>query len=465
MASIFNPKEISLNPDTANLLEEVTNAADRLNTQKPFGDEANQRIIREFLPDRVTASLNIEGIAVTRRQTLLMMDSMTLSASGSKEERELLNALKADEVVYDLSKGVGPLSAIDIREINRTILDGIMPNPGGYRDQNVQISGANFQPPDFISVMPLMAEMVTSYNNCIDIHPVILAAWLHATFTKIHPFVDGNGRTGRLIQDFTLLRGGLYPTGIPSNLRDDYYDALECADNGEFDQLCQMICQVELSLISRVQSIVDEIKSRGEFVSLLANKAKEKKTGALHKQYIVWRQRMENFVNLLSKTSEEVNNASSVIQIRTEIYEIVNFEKWKSISDTGRGEGTWAAKQTWIIEGESLYRTILYFRRHEFRTDDVFSKDDLYGSVALKLTGGEPAYGTRFNFDNFQDPLIRFREIIFIDGRLQLLSATGEKRAGRFIEEEVWQTEDLPESSPAIQGLIKDVFMKKLGLG
>ncbi len=266
MSIIFDPTLISLKPDTMNLLDEVTSSAESLNALKPFGDEANQRIIREFLPDRVTASLNIEGIAVTRRQTLLMMDSMTLSASGSKEERELLNALRADEFVFELAKGEEDISATNIREINRTILDGIVANPGGYREQNVQISGASFQPPDFMSVMPLVAEMTSAFHGAVNLHPIVRAAWLHATFTKIHPFIDGNGRTGRLIQDYTLLKGGLYPTGIPSSLRDDYYDALEKADGGEWDQLCQMICQVELGLISRVQSIVDEIKSRGEFI-------------------------------------------------------------------------------------------------------------------------------------------------------------------------------------------------------
>jgi Fic family protein len=465
MSTILDPNSISLKPDTINLLEEVTSAADRLNALKPFGEEANQRIVREFLPDRVTASLNIEGIAVTRRQTLLMMDSMTLSASGSKEERELLNALRADEFVYELANEENEISAARIREVNRIILDQIVANPGGYREQNVQISGARFQPPDFMSVVPLVAEMITAFRNANGLHPIVRAAWLHATFTKIHPFIDGNGRTGRLIQDFTLLKGGLYPTGIPSNLRDDYYDALEKADGGEWDQLSQMICQVELGIISRVQSIVDEIKSRGEFVSLLAAKAKEKKNGALHKQYIVWRQRMENFVNLLVKTCDEVNGASDVIQIRTEVYDIVSFEKWKQISDTGRSDGTWAAKQTWLVDGEPLYRTILFFKRHAFRADDTFIRDDLYGAVALKLTGGEPTYGLKFNFDNFQDPLIRFREVLFVDGRLQLLTSTGTTKLGRTGADEVWQTEELVESSPAIKGLIEDVFMKRLGLG
>ena len=60
MSTILDPISISLKPDTINLLEEVTSAADRLNALKPFGDEANQRIVREFLPDRVTAIPELE---------------------------------------------------------------------------------------------------------------------------------------------------------------------------------------------------------------------------------------------------------------------------------------------------------------------------------------------------------------------------------------------------------------------
>ena len=185
MTLIQDPREIELRPDTINLLEEVSSAAERLNTLKPFGDEANQRIVREFLPDRVTASLNIEGIAVTRRQTLIMMDSMTLSANGSKEEQELLNALRADELVYELAKQSNLLTATNIREINRTILDGLVEKPGEYREQNVQISGASFQPPDFLSVMPLVAEMVEKFNSTTEINTIVRAAWLHATFGDI----------------------------------------------------------------------------------------------------------------------------------------------------------------------------------------------------------------------------------------------------------------------------------------
>lgn len=465
MSELQNPNAIELKAETINLLDEVTASILSLNDSRPFGDEVDSRILREFLPDRVTASLNIEGIAVTRRQTLIMMDAMTLSASGSKQERELFNALKADEFVFDLSKNEKTLSPNTIRQINHLLQEEILDSAGTYREKNVEISGAKFQPPDHSSVGALMTELVDIYEQTKSLHPVLRAAWLHASFTHIHPFIDGNGRTGRLIQDFSLLCDGLYPTGIPSHLRDDYYDALEAADSGEWDALCQMICESELGIVSRVKSIVDEVRNRGKFISLLVNKAADKKTGALHKQYTVWRQRMDNFINLLVKTCDEINANSDVIQVRSEHFEIIDFEKWKRVADMGGAEHTWAVKQTWIVDGSALYRTIMYFKRHRFRSEDPLSRDELYGNVALRLTGGEPEYGAKFDFDNFADPLIRFREVLFVDGALHVFHWSGKYKKFNNANEEVWDCDEQLDSSVPIQDFIQDVFLKKLGIG
>jgi len=464
MSEIIIPNTIELKAETINLLDEVTASIAALNESRPFGDEVESRILREFLPDRVTASLNIEGIAVTRRQTLIMMDAMTLTNNSSKLERELLNALKADEYVYDLSKNEKTLTPNTVRQINQLLQEDILESAGSYRDKNVEISGARFQPPDHSVVGSLMTELLDIYEQTKSLHPVLRAAWLHASFTHVHPFIDGNGRTGRLIQDFSLLCDGLYPTGIPSHLRDDYYDALEAADSGEWDALCQMISESELHIVSRVKSIVDEVRNRGKFVSLLVNKAADKKTGALHKQYTVWRQRMDNFINLLMKTCDEINASSDVIQVRSQTFGIIDFEKWKRIADTGGAEHTWAVKQTWFVDGTALYRTIMYFKRHRFRSEDPVSRDDLYGNVALRLTGGEPQYGAKFDFDSFSDPMVRFREALYIDGSLHVFYWGGQYRKVGQANEEVWECSEYMDSSMPIQEFIHDVFMRKLGL-
>ncbi|SEQ56413.1 Fic family protein [Faunimonas pinastri] len=458
------PQDIQFSPETLNLLDEVQSAIAEISSIRPFDPEVNSRISTEFLPDRVTASLNIEGISVSRRQTLLMMDAMTLSENSSKAEQEVYNALKADEFVFDLALSGQSLTSSAVREINRILQDRVLKTAGTYRQQNVEITGAAFQPPDHTSVPQLISDLVDAYCSIGNVHPVLKAAWLHASFTHIHPFEDGNGRTGRLLQDLSLLYDGYYPTGIPSHRRDDYYDALECADSGDWNQICQMICEFELTVLSKVQAIYNEVRSRGEFITALAKRAKETRTGALHKQYVVWKQRMHNFTNQIVATCDDVNRSSDILFVRTDQHEIIDFPTWQEISEKGRRSKTWVLNQTWFSEGQPFYKSILYFRRHEFRPDDVFSRDQLYGKVSLFLTGGEPEDGYRFDFNRFADRDIRFRELLLVDGGLHVFRSTRKFRVGRFGEEEIWQCDDELDSSKVVQEIVEDIFRRKLGL-
>ena len=459
-----DPRSATFEPETLNLLDQVSQTIDELNLRRPFSEEVNTRLSTEFLPDRVTASLNMEGIAVSRRQTLLMMDAMTLSENSSKAEIEIFNALKADEFVYEIAMGKHPLTAGVVREVNKYLQTGILETAGEFRQKDVEITGAPFQPPAFGEVEPLVSELVSTYNQLDSLNPILRAAWLHATFTHIHPFEDGNGRTGRLLQDFSLLCSGLYPTGIPSARRDDYYDALEKADGGDWNPLCQMISEFELNLLSRVKSILDEVQSRGQFISALAKRANERRVGGLHKQFVVWRQRMQNFADQLTTTCEDLNKSSDVLHVRTERYELIDFAKWREISETGRSSNTWLLKQTWFSESESFFRTIFFFRRHYFRPEDIHTRDSLHGNVALRLTGGTPEVGARYDFDGFIDAEVRFREMLYVDDVLHVYSSTGGMRLGQYREEEVWSCSEVTDHSAIVQNFLEDVFVRKLGI-
>lgn len=320
---VLNPYTAELAPETQNLFDEVFAVAGDLRKKRPFSQEVNSRLSTEFLPDRITASLNMEGISVSRRQTLLMMDAMTLTENSSKAEAEIYNALKADEFIFGLAEENHPLTPSAIRETNKILQKGILPSAGKFRETEVEITGASFQPPPPADIEPLVREMATLYGQAAELHPILRAAWLHATFTRIHPFEDGNGRAGRLLQDYSLLSSDLYPTGIPSSRRDDYYDALENADGGNWNPLCQMICGLELSILSRVTSILEEVQSRGQFIETLARRATDKKTGGLHKQYVVWKQRMQNFSDQLVATCEELNSSSDILHVRSEKFEAI----------------------------------------------------------------------------------------------------------------------------------------------
>jgi Fic family protein len=99
---------------------------------------------------------------------------------------------------------------------------------GVYRKENVLISGARHIPPDASQVAPLMEQFIAWYKtDGRQLHPVGIAAVVHSGFVKIHPFIDGNGRTARLLLNFELMKNGYPPIVIEKERRLDYYAALD----------------------------------------------------------------------------------------------------------------------------------------------------------------------------------------------------------------------------------------------
>lgn len=106
------------------------------------------------------------------------------------------------------------LSEWQIRNIHSLALKGIDAEEAGrYRRENVVIAGASTTPPDFMHLPAEMAALIDWYEAAGDMHPVERAAELHTRFVKIRPFIDGNGRTGRLLLNFELMKAG-YPPAI-----------------------------------------------------------------------------------------------------------------------------------------------------------------------------------------------------------------------------------------------------------
>ncbi|MDR0979169.1 MAG: Fic family protein, partial [Lachnospiraceae bacterium] len=138
---------------------------------------------------------------------------------------------QAIDFVEDIAKNNIEITEDVILKIHGLILKNIdNRNAGNYRFVNVRISGSSHLPPNHIKLNTLMSEFVDWYTSNKDtMHPVQLAAELHHKLVYIHPFVDGNGRTARLLMNLVLLKHG-YPLAIISvKNRADYIKALEKA--------------------------------------------------------------------------------------------------------------------------------------------------------------------------------------------------------------------------------------------
>ena len=409
MIELLTPREMIIPADTAELLALVDSAISEFNKLRPFDKDTEARIKMAFLPDRVTASLNMEGIVATRRQTLAILDAMTISENASKTEQEILNALEADELTYETSLNEKLLTERFIRDINLLIERNVGESPGAYRPRNLQISQAAFTPPPHQDVPALMERLVSIFNEEATDHAIVRAVWLHARFTYIHPFLDGNGRTGRLLQDFCLLSSGLFPTGIPTSMRDDYYDALASADQNDWAPLIQIVALRELDVIAKATAVAKERKERKIWSSALAKRANEKNSGALYKQYLVWLHKMNELRLSFELAASEFNSESEAIKIHHENYEIADFNAWKTICTKGYVARTWLFSQTYAVDNEKVFKYVFFLRKHRKSSSDLFSNTN--NMVSVYLTGGR--YEDRYEFNGkFSDTEIRIREIL-----------------------------------------------------
>lgn len=177
----------------------------------------------------------IEGNTLTRQETALVVEKgLTVGGKSLKEHLEATNHAQALDWVKTLvSKGRKTVSAKDILEIHNLILKGIEDEHAGhYRAIAVRISGSEVILPNPMKVPDLMEEFCKWLKKPCKQHPVEFAAEAHYRLVTIHPFVDGNGRTARLLMNLLLMLHGYPPAFIRKRERLAYIDSLAKAQLG-----------------------------------------------------------------------------------------------------------------------------------------------------------------------------------------------------------------------------------------
>ena len=219
--------------------------------------------IREALAIEYTYESNrIEGNTLTLRETDLVINKgLTIGGKSMREHLEAINHKDAIDYIKEIAQKETDLSERVVKDIHALILRGIdKENAGTYRKVPVMISGARHIPPQPYLIEQLMEEYFEFYEaNKDTLHPVILSAEMHERLVSIHPFIDGNGRTSRLVMNLLLIRNG-YPI---ANIKGDtesrlqYYEALEAV-------------QMEDNKNSFIQLIASEVKkSLAHYLKLL----------------------------------------------------------------------------------------------------------------------------------------------------------------------------------------------------
>lgn len=255
----FVRKSISRN--LQNILNEIDALKTKLNQFRQFD---SFRIAQALELEYTFESNRIEGNTLTLRETdLVINEGLTISGKSMREHLEAINHVEAIAYIKQLMERNFPLNERELLSVHNLILRGIIPEDAGrYRRVQVMIKGSSHMPPQPFLVAKEMEDYFIWYEeNKSKMHPVVLAAEMHERLVTIHPFIDGNGRTSRLIMNLILLQNGYVIANIKGDYetRMNYYKTLETAQtsNNKEDFLL-FIAQVEKECLERYINIISK---------------------------------------------------------------------------------------------------------------------------------------------------------------------------------------------------------------
>lgn len=219
-----------------------------LDSKRPIPSKTLNSLRDNYILEWTYNSNAIEGNTLTLVETKVVFEGITVGGKSVREHLEAINHREAINYLEELVNKDTSLTEFDIKSIHNLVLKGIdNDNAGAYRKENVIISGAKHIPPESVLVPEQMEQLIIKYNSWKEKYsPLIVASLLHGEFVKVHPFVDGNGRTARLLLNFEAIKNGYPPVIIKNEVRTKYYEALDKAHtSGDYTDFVKLVAQAE----------------------------------------------------------------------------------------------------------------------------------------------------------------------------------------------------------------------------
>lgn len=247
--------------DIVDRIKKTDSIKSDIDRHRPFSDHVVKQL-RDYYRIGLTYTSNaIEGNTLTESETkVIIEDGLTIGGKSLREHYEAVGHAKAYDHIYSLLDK--SISEEDILLLHNLFFQQIdTENAGRYREKNVVITGTEFLPPDHNEVPKLMEKHIENLNMLPDDkHPLEWASDLHAEFESIHPFIDGNGRIGRLLLSIITMKNGYCPLIIPPIRRAEYITSLQRMNSGDISSLSSFILSV----------IHEEMKSLKKLVGRLS---------------------------------------------------------------------------------------------------------------------------------------------------------------------------------------------------
>jgi len=439
--------EFTLSSRVKERLRELELNVNELRGGSMFTAERLRDHARNQALDFIFHSNKIEGSPLSKGETEDILSSAE-TRRLSEQEREAKNSQVAYAWMLDNFVTIFDQPEAFTREINRLILQDIKTHAGQYRTESVSLSGTNFTPPEAASVPAFMEQLGEEIKTRgKDRSPVEFAASVHTKLVSIHPFIDGNGRTARLLVNACLLSLGLPVVVVNYADKERYLQCLDDSNEGDLSSTVEFFLdffQEQLSEFSSVPVLPEaEIDSttaapptvsdskpdaideairevrpaspEGPLAAVMREKIRRYQEVRLA-EYDAWRQSFLTVLAELKAIAQFFNSNSDYTRfgfgMNLRDYDVLTLEKYEDITSGSRVTKTWFVGLE-ILGPESRERLLFFFNR----ASRSLGHDPKTSRVSLAIS--------RFDGNRYQrlsaEP-ITLREIGYRDGELFFFS-------------------------------------------
>lgn len=208
--------------------ERIEELKAELDTRRPLTQGELERLNEEFMIEFTYNSNAIEGNTLTLQETAMVLEGITIDQKPLKDHLEAVGHKDAFLYVQDIVSNKMPLTEFVIKNIHSLVLMNKPEDKGVYRRVPVRIMGALTEPVQPYMIEPKITELLAeNEKRKATMNIIERVARFHLEFESIHPFIDGNGRTGRLLMNFELMQNGYPPINVKFTDRKRYYDAFD----------------------------------------------------------------------------------------------------------------------------------------------------------------------------------------------------------------------------------------------
>lgn len=264
------PKDNRFAQQYSELFTEIENYKNKINkwfNENPPLSELEQKRLREsFIIENTYNTNAIEGNTMTLQETAWVLEGITIDKKPIKEHLELIGHKEAFEWIETMVKENQPISEALIKNIHSLVLMNRKQDAGTYRSIPVYISGSNCTPVQPYLIESKMQELITKYKKITkNKHIIECISIFHLMFEEIHPFIDGNGRTGRLLINYELMRNKYMPIDIKYKDVKKYYEAFSIyqeSNKKDISAMVYLIGNYVLNTLKNFENIIIEKRSK-----------------------------------------------------------------------------------------------------------------------------------------------------------------------------------------------------------